>query len=247
MKKNKVGGWNRMNKRWKAEDEIQKQTQSEISRGRGERKPILSAVSPTFCLFFLHPLILHLSHPSSPHIQCYFLPAMLLLYFHLLPLIIHCVGCLGGNGADCGVTQVSGTQTAEKQKSHPGTSSWFCLCSPYFSTDFDSLFSIAPFLLHIDHPLQFFSALFKLHSPTFNHPITPPLYIYLFLLFSPPQHLSCMANSNRNTFSYWIMLSSFFYLVSVERKHKSSSSSYIYLCVSLTHELGFISIWLPHE
>lgn len=156
-------------------------------------------------------------------------------------------GVSGGNGADCGVTQVSGTQTAEKQKRHPGTSSWFCLCSPYFSTDFDSLFSIAPFLLHIDHPLQFFSALFKLHSPTFNHPITPPLYIYLFLLFSPPQHLSCMANSNRNTFSYWIMLSSFFYLVSVERKHKSSSSSYIYLCVSLTHELGFISIWLPHE
>lgn len=96
-------------------------------------------------------------------------------------------------------------------------------------------------------PTPIFLSTFKLHSPTFNHPITPPLYIYLFLLFSPPQHLSCMANSNRNTFSYWIMLSSFFYLVSVERKHKSSSSSYIYLCVSLTHELGFISIWLPHE
>lgn len=108
-------------------------------------------------------------------------------------------------------------------------------------------FWLFTFLLHIHRPLQFFSALFKLHSPTFNHPITPPLYIYLSLLSSPPQHLSCMANSNSNTFSYWIMLSSFFYLVSAERKHKSSSSSYIYLCVSLTHELGFISIWLPHE
>lgn len=92
-------------------------------------------------------------------------------------------GVSGGNGADCGVTQVSGTQAAEKQKSHPGTSSWFCLCSPYFSTNFDSLSSVAPFLLHIHRPLQFFSALFKLHSPTSNHPITPPPYIYLSLFF----------------------------------------------------------------